>query len=174
VIDPVSTIVFEAEGEEADVMARPPRDPRARLFSPALLGASVLQGLLVLALTAALFAGALAHGLPETSARALAFTTLVLTDFSLVLARRSFGASLRAALLRPNAALVWVAAATAASLAVALFVPPARALFRFGPLPAGDLGLAIGAAALVLVVLEGLKAGSRWLGRARRPARRRR
>jgi len=174
VIDPVSTIVFEAEGEEADVMARPPRDPRARLFSPALLGASVLQGLLVLAVTAALFAGALAHGLPETSARALAFTTLVLADFSLVLARRSFGASLRAALARPNAALVWVAAATAASLAVALFVPPARALFRFGPLPAGDLGLAVGAAALVLVVLEGLKAGSRGLGRGGRPARRRR
>ncbi len=168
VIDPVSTIVFEAEREEADVMRRPPRDPRRRLFSPAFVGASLLQGVVVLALIAGLFAGALHRGLPEPEARALAFTALVLADFSLVLARRSLGASLGAALGRPNAALRWVALATAAVLAAALYVPQARALFRFGPHPPGaaDLALAFGAGALVLALLEGWKAAFR---RWRRP-----
>lgn len=33
VIDPVCTLVFEAEDEEADIMGRPPRNPDDRLFS---------------------------------------------------------------------------------------------------------------------------------------------
>ena len=35
VIDPVCSIVFEAEGEEADTMRRPPRPPTAPLFTAA-------------------------------------------------------------------------------------------------------------------------------------------
>src|SRR5580704_4409337 len=38
VIDPVYSIVFEAEGEEADTMRRPPRDPSEPLFTAALCG----------------------------------------------------------------------------------------------------------------------------------------
>ena len=34
VIDPSCSLVFEAEEAEPDVMPRPPRDPRERLFSP--------------------------------------------------------------------------------------------------------------------------------------------
>src|SRR5215469_1248386 len=56
VIDPVCSIVFEAETEEADVMARPPRDPRSSLFSSSLAWWSLLQGTLVLALVAAIYA----------------------------------------------------------------------------------------------------------------------
>ncbi len=158
VIDPVSTIVFEAERAEADIMRRPPRDPRRRLFSAAFLTGSLLQGVVILAAIAALFAGALRSGMPAPQARALAFTALVVADFALVLARRSLGASFLTALRRPNRALRWVALATAAVLAVALFVPPARSLFRFGPLAPRDLALAAGVGALVLAVLEGLKA----------------
>jgi Ca2+-transporting ATPase len=33
VIDPVCSIVFEAEGEERDTMRRPPRDPAAPLLT---------------------------------------------------------------------------------------------------------------------------------------------
>ena len=34
VIDPVCSLVFEAETDEANIMSRPPRSPRQRLFSP--------------------------------------------------------------------------------------------------------------------------------------------
>ena len=59
VIDPVCTLVFEAETEEDDVMRRSPRAPGAPLFSAPLIYWSVLQGLLAFALVAAIFVVAL-------------------------------------------------------------------------------------------------------------------
>ena len=44
VIDPVCSLVFEAETEEDDVMRRQPRSPEEPLFSRRLIGWSVLQG----------------------------------------------------------------------------------------------------------------------------------
>ena len=55
VIDPVCSLVFEAETEEDDVMRRPPRAPDEPLFSRALIGWSLLQGAIAFALVAAIF-----------------------------------------------------------------------------------------------------------------------
>ena len=55
VIDPVCSLVFEAETEEDDVMRRPPRSPDEPLFSGQLIGWSVLQGAFAFALVAAIF-----------------------------------------------------------------------------------------------------------------------
>jgi hypothetical protein len=52
VIDPVCSIVFEAESEEADTMRRPPRAPSAPLFTAGFVIWSLLQGVLALALVA--------------------------------------------------------------------------------------------------------------------------
>jgi len=48
--------------------------------------------------------------------------------------------------------LVWILAAVAAILALSLLVSPS--LFSFGPLHGHDLVLVLGAAVIVLVVLE--------------------
>ena len=55
IIDPVCSLVFEAETEEDDVMRRPPRLPDQPLFSASLIGWSVLQGTVAFALVAAIF-----------------------------------------------------------------------------------------------------------------------
>src|SRR5262249_61355892 len=44
VIDPVCSLVFEAEREEDDVMRRPPRGPDEPLFSGPLIGLGLLAG----------------------------------------------------------------------------------------------------------------------------------
>src|SRR5579864_971428 len=49
IIDPVCSVVFEVEREEAGIMRRPPRDPRAPLFTPPRVAEGVLQGLVALA-----------------------------------------------------------------------------------------------------------------------------
>jgi Ca2+-transporting ATPase len=105
IIDPVSSIVFEAEPEEAGVMARPPRDPKAALFGPALLARGLLQGTVVLTAALAIFLVGVrdAHG--EDAARAMAFVTLVLGNLGLVLTNRSMSASAFHTVLRPNRAL---------------------------------------------------------------------
>ena len=59
VIDPVCSLVFEAETEEDDVMRRPPRPPAEPLFSRGLIGWSLAQGALAFGLVAAIFVVAL-------------------------------------------------------------------------------------------------------------------
>ncbi len=90
IIDPACSIVFEAEGEEADVMNRPPRDPGERLFGARTVGVSLVQGLVVLAAVAGMFASAQVRGYGETEARALSFTTLIVANLGLIFANRSW------------------------------------------------------------------------------------
>lgn len=157
VIDPVCTLVFEAETEEDDVMRRPPRDPDEPLFSGSLIGWSVLQGMFALGLVAVIFIVAFERGMPEDEVRALAFFSLVMTIVGLILVNRSFSASLLTALSRPNPALWWVLIAVTTMLGLTLIWPLASGLFRFGPLHLDDLTLTVGAGAVVLVVLELIK-----------------
>jgi P-type Ca2+ transporter type 2C len=154
IIDPVCTLVFEAESEEEDVMRRSPRPPAEPLFSWPLVFWSVLQGLLVFTLVGAIFIIASQRGMPANEVRALTFFSLVLSIGSLILVNRSFSTSLIAAIRRPNATLAWILAAVAAILALSMLVPAVRSLFGFGPLHWDDLTLTVGAAATILVGLE--------------------
>jgi len=157
VIDPVCSLVFEAETEEDDVMLRPPRAPDEPLFSGPLIGWSLLQGAFAFVLVAVIFIVAYRRGMPEEEVRALAFFSLVLTIVSLIFVNRSFSASLATALRRPNQTLVWVLLAVTTMLSVTLLWPFASGLFRFGPLHLDDLLLTLAAGVLVLVFLELLK-----------------
>jgi Ca2+-transporting ATPase len=157
VIDPVCSLVFEAEADEDDVMQRSPRAPEEPLFSWPLIGWSLLQGTFAFGLVAGIFVIAFHRGMPEDEVRALAFFSLVLSIVSLIFVNRSFSASLVTALRRPNLTLVWVLLAVAGILALTLLWPLASNLFRFGPLHPDDLALTFGAGGVVLVVLELLK-----------------
>ncbi len=165
IIDPVCSLVFEAETEEDDVMSRPPRPPDQPLFSGSLIGWSLAQGTLAFALVAVIYVTALERGMPEAEVRALTFFSLVLAIVSLIFVNRSFSASLITALRRPNAALAWVMLVVPVMLSLTLLFPPVSALFRFGPLHLDDLALTLGAGIVVLVSLEALK--STWRGRLR-------
>ncbi len=157
VIDPVCSLVFEAETEEDDVMRRPPRSPDRPLVSGSLIGWSLVQGIFAFALVATIFIIALDRGMPEAEVRALAFFSLVLAIVSLIVVNRSFSASLLAAIRRPNPVLILVLAIVVAMLGLTLGWPFARDLFRFGPLHWNDLALTLGAGLLVLGGLELLK-----------------
>jgi Ca2+-transporting ATPase len=157
VIDPVCSLVFEAETEEDDVMRRPPRAPDKPLFSGQLIGWSLLQGAVAFVLVSGIFIVALRRGMPEEEVRALTFFSLVLTIISLIFINRSFSASLVTALCRPNSALVWVLVVVTALLSLTLLLPLASELFRFGPLHLDDLAVTFGAGIVVLVLLELLK-----------------
>ena len=157
VIDPVCSLVFEAETEEDDVMRRAPRAPDAPLFSGPLIGWSLLQGAFAFGLVACIFVVAFRRGMPEEEVRALAFFSLILTIVSLIFVNRSFSASLVTAFHRPNPVLALVLLAVTTMLGLTLLWPVARDLFRFGPLHVNDLALTLGAGVFVLVVLEVLK-----------------
>jgi P-type Ca2+ transporter type 2C len=154
VIDPVCSLVFEAESEEDDVMRRPPRVPAEPLFPRALIRWSLLQGALAFALVGGIFVVAFSRGMPEPEVRALAFFSLVIAIVALIFVNRSFSASLIAAFRRPNPALIVVLAVVVVTLGLTLLWPFAMDLFRFGPLHIDDLALTLSAGALVLGLLE--------------------
>jgi Ca2+-transporting ATPase len=115
VIDPVCSIVFEAEGEEADVMRRPPRRRDRPIFAGALVAWSLFQGGVVFLLVVAIFVASRWLGLPEADSRAITFVSLVSTNMGLILVNRSHSASIATAFRRANAAL-WRVLATATAL----------------------------------------------------------
>lgn len=157
VIDPVCSLVFEAEGEEADIMKRAPRDPEAALFSPPLIAWSLVQGLLAFTLVAGIFLLGVRWEMPEDEIRALTFFSLVLTILGLIFVNRTFSESWLIALLRPNRSLAIVVVLVAAALGGTLLWPLASGLFRFGPLHLDDLAVTLASGIAVLVCLELLK-----------------
>jgi P-type Ca2+ transporter type 2C len=157
VIDPVCSLVFEAERQEDNIMRRPPRDPGEPVLSRPMLLWGLLQGTCTLLLIAAMFFIASGRDMPEAEVRALTFFALVLSIVSLVLVNRSYSASIIKALLRPNAVFGLVLISVVVMLALTLKWPFARELFHFGPLHVGDLAVTLVAAVGVLVLLEALK-----------------
>ena len=165
IIDPVATIVFEAETDERDVMRKPPRDPHAPLFSLSTIGWSIFQGSWVFLLTAAVLLDARSRGVSESETRALTFVALVTCNSLLIFVNRSFSSSLIDAFRRPNVALWTVIAATAVLLAISLAAAPIRALFQFAPIDEADISRVLVAAVATIGLLELIKAiiGSRRL-----------
>jgi Ca2+-transporting ATPase len=152
VIDPACSIAFEAEPADRDVMRRPPRAASARLFDRWMLGASVGQGIVVLLGVAVLYGGAIAWRIPEDDARAMGFTAIVLANIALIFGNRSRRRGLRA-FIAPNAAMWSIAGGAVAALALTLYVPALRDIFRFGtPTPAELVASALPA----LVVLSAM------------------
>ncbi len=139
IINPTCSIVFEAEREEPNVMQEPPRPTGEPLFSRHMLTLSLLQGAGVLLMALAFFGLALYRGQDENEARALTFTTLVVANLALVFTNRSWTRSLFETLRLPNPALWRVTGGAVLVLAVVLYVPAIRALFRFAPLHAPDM-----------------------------------
>jgi len=157
VIDPMCSIVFEAEREASDIMRRPPRDPEEPLFGIAYIAWSLGQGVIVLVFVACLYVLSLGQGLPEADARALTFAALVATNLGLVLLNRARGEPFWVGLRRRNGALWLVTGGTAAMLAAILAIGPARQLFRFGPLHVDDVGVAIASGVVVLGLLAAVE-----------------
>ncbi len=157
IIDPACSLVFEAEPEEEDVMQRPPRRPEEPLFSKRIVGLALLQGAAVLAIVLSVFVVALRRGQGAEDARALAFTTLIVSNLALILANRSWTRTIIQSFRTRNAALFWVLGGAAGFLALLLSVPALRELFGFSKLHLDDLALCVGGGLLSIGWFEGFK-----------------
>jgi Ca2+-transporting ATPase len=157
IIDPACSIVFEAESEEGSVMKRPPRDPGEPLFGKQTWSVSLIQGLGVLVALVALYGFALDRGLPDSKARALAFTTLIIANIGLILINRSWTHSFAATLRARNAPLWWVIGGALLFIGLVLYVPVLRELFRFAQLRWIELGVCLLAGVGSIVWFEAYK-----------------
>jgi Ca2+-transporting ATPase len=143
VIDPACSLVFEAERTETDLMRRRPREPRVPLFDARMLGGSLLLGVTMLAAVAIAYGWAVAASTPPAEARALGFAAIVFGNLGLIFVNRSADRSALEGLRQPNAALWWITGGTLTALAVAIYAPPVATVFRFAPLEASEVGVAL-------------------------------
>ncbi len=160
IIDPACSIVFEAEGEESDVMKRPPRNSSEPLFSRKMVAFSLMQGVIVLVVVLAVFWFALSRGQGEQEVRALTFTTLMISNLGLILTNRSWSRTFVATMRFPNRALFPVVAGAIIFLGVVLYVPFFVNLFRFSALHSLDIVLCIAAGVGSVIWFEAVK----WVG----------
>ncbi len=157
VIDPVCSLVFEAETAEKGQMHRPPRSANEPLFSALTIALSLLQGALVLGILAAIFVLSMHYGLADDQVRAVTFASLVVSIIALILVNRSASASIIAAIRRPNRALAVVFPIIGTLLAMTLFWPYVSAMFGFATLEISALLIPLATGVVVLVLLEGIK-----------------
>ncbi len=134
IIDPVCSVVFEAEPEEKDVMIRPPTNAKEPFFGRKRIFVSFIQGLIatLAVVTVYLFMFYRGHGADES--RALAFTTIVVTNLGLILANRSWSRPIWKTLFSTkNYALRWIFGITILALGLILFIPVFNKVFHFAP-----------------------------------------
>jgi Ca2+-transporting ATPase len=86
VVDPVCSLVFEAEPGEKGAMQRRPRAANESLFGRKQILFALLQGAIVLAGVFGLYVWALQADMAESAARALAFVALIFANFVLAFA----------------------------------------------------------------------------------------
>ncbi len=169
VIDPVCSLVLEAEREEGNLMKRPPRPPREPLLTRRLALWSLIEGLIAFGVIAAVYYWALSGGGADNAVRAVAFLALVAVVFALIFVNRSYGASVLRALFNPNRALAAVAAFVAMVMTLTMTVAPVRDLFKFDTLAPMEIAVAASAGAFVLALLELAKLAASGFNARRRP-----
>lgn len=147
VVDPTCSIVFELQPPAADVMRRPPRGRRERLFEARRLVYAMVIGLVALAGPLGVLAWSTSAAHADAVTRMLGFVALIAADLSLAIAIRSSASSAH------NPATPWMIGIVGALLAATLFVPPVRALFGFAPVEASHVvGALLAGAGPVLAV----------------------
>lgn len=161
IIDPACTVVFEAEPAEKNIMSRPPRDPKEALFSRRTLRLALLQGISVLVILVLVFVVAFESGNSAPNARALAFTTLIISNLAMILTNRSWSRTIPEMLQTPNQALWWVIGGGVIFLGFVLYVPVLQKLFSFSVLHGDDLAVALVSGVVSVLWFEGLKLWNR-------------
>ncbi|WP_037283539.1 HAD-IC family P-type ATPase [Rubellimicrobium mesophilum] len=143
VIDPVCSVVFEAEPSERGAMDRSPRPVREPLFGPRQLLVGFVQGAVILIVVMSIYVLALSAGMPETQARGLAFAALVAANLALAFAA---SAEPGTRFFDPHRVVFFgIAGAATAIVALILLLPSVAGIFEVTRPPTSALAAALAA-----------------------------
>jgi P-type Ca2+ transporter type 2C len=158
IVDPASSIVFEMEGDEKNIMNRPPRRPGEFILDRRTIIKSLFQGAIALAASLAAYFIALNAALPEENVRTIAFVAFILTNLALIvtnLSRKNIISDIGT--IAKNTSLLTLLAAAAILLGLIIYTATGREVFHFAGLSAENLAICFGTGFGALVLLEILK-----------------
>lgn len=132
IIDPSCSVVFESQKAEANIMSRPPRDLKKKLFGKRSLTISLIQGFAVFAAVFAVFYFSYKLGRNAEEARTLTFTAIVFANLMLIVTNLSWTKNFLEILRNGNRSLKLVLAGALAFLGAVIYIPFLRGVFHFG------------------------------------------
>jgi Ca2+-transporting ATPase len=139
IIDPACSIIFEAEKEEKNVMNRPPKKFEEPFFGAKKILFSCLQGVGILVIVLAVYLIGLDLGKSSNEVRAMAFTTLIVSNIAVILTNRSWTRNIFEIIATVNKAVKWVVGGAILFLLIVLEVPFFMDLFQFDRLHFTDI-----------------------------------
>jgi len=154
IIDPACSIIFEAEKEEANVMSRPPKKLDEPFFGAKKIIFSCLQGVGILLVTLAVYLGGLYYSFDPNQVRAMAFTTLIISNIAVILTNRSWTDNIFKIIATPNNAVLWVIGGAAFFLTFILNVPFFLDLFQFEKLTIVHILICVSAGISTIIWFE--------------------
>jgi Ca2+-transporting ATPase len=154
IIDPASSLIFEAQEADEDTMTSSPRPLKTRLFGNREMLRSILQGFLVLGITlGVLWIGTSWKGQDLESARALGFIVLALGNLTLIFADLADGKfEDLVSVLRRMSGLIIIILVVSCLIAVTR-IEAMSTLFKFHQLSWNEIGFGFCVAAFMFVIL---------------------
>ncbi|MDG6777542.1 cation-transporting P-type ATPase [Thiomicrorhabdus sp. zzn3] len=156
VSDGLPSLALGMDGEEHDVMQRPPRNREEHFFSGGISQKILIRGLVMGAVTYLMFQYAMNHGYSQAYAQTLAFMTLIFGQLVLIFDSRTFSSLYR----RNPFGNLWVVGAVliAASLSLLMvYLPLGNLALGTAPLEPIHLAMILFIAALPTFVLSAIK-----------------
>jgi Ca2+-transporting ATPase len=152
IIEPACSIAFEAEPARSSIMLQPPRNPKQPLFDRKMWAPSLIQGTSVLIALLIIFTVSIFRGQGVRDGRALAFTSLIISNLVLILVSRSSSDSIKGKFrLTQNSITNWIIVGGIIVLALVLYVPILRNLFRFSTLHLIDILICLSVGVLSVI-----------------------
>jgi Ca2+-transporting ATPase len=157
IIDPVSSVAFESEEEEKDIMGRPPRNPKESFFGTKRIVSSLLHGVLLFLMVIVVFFVTRTEGHTEEEARAIAYSSLIIGNIFMALSKLSNTRSVLHTLFNKNWQAKIILIIAFCFLGLILFVPGLRTLFKMEFPGFYHIQIAFGGALTMLILLEIIK-----------------
>lgn len=131
VIDPISSIAFESELEEKNIMQRPPRNVMDRFFGSRKIATSLIKGTFLFLTVILVFIMGKQYGQNDQVIRTTCYTTLVLGNIALVLNSLSKTRPFFTFFINKNWAAIGIVFFALLLLFVAVEFPSMQSLFKF-------------------------------------------
>jgi Ca2+-transporting ATPase len=157
IIDPVSSIAFESEAEEKDIMKHPPRKSNTRFFGKTEITQSIVDGLLLFGCVLVVYLLSRYGERSELQLRSITFIALVTSNLLMVLSKLSMTRSILYSFTSRNKSAKFIFLAAIILMIIVFCVPEISAIFHMTYPGHLDTFYAICAALVFTICLEILK-----------------
>jgi len=168
VIDPTCSIVLERQPAEKDIMQRPPRNPKEKLLTAAMLAKSVMQGLAIFGASFAVYY-IFVNRYPDNAAlaRTMGLSIILLSNVLLVQVNSSSTEFAITSFMRQiKDKVMWAVIIGTMALLFVMIYTPLSGFLKLAPLSLGQLFLSAGLSCAAVLWYELVKLG-KWLQKSR-------